>query len=60
MSDQVPTVQPEHEVQSGRIRHNPHLKCPTCWVEFVVTLRSPRERQWLEDKTDCLKLPEVV
>jgi transposase-like protein len=25
----------------GRVRHNPNLKCPTCWVEFVVTISQP-------------------
>ena len=25
----------------GRVRHNPKLKCPTCWVEFVVTISQP-------------------
>ena len=25
----------------GRVRHNPNLTCPTCWVEFVVTISQP-------------------
>ena len=24
----------EHKV--GRVRHNPNVKCPTCWAPFVV------------------------
>jgi len=22
----------------GRVRHNPNLKCPTCWTSFLVDI----------------------
>ena len=38
---QCPRCNRSTKYKAGRVRHNPHLKCPTCWVEFVVTISQP-------------------
>jgi transposase-like protein len=29
------------QYKAGRVRHNPNLRCPTCWVDFEVTISQP-------------------